>query len=655
VPGMIRALLWKEWREQRGVVAAGLILVVLAPLGTFAWSASRSNPLSGDDHNQLLGLFFVLFLWPLFAAACGAGTVANEHATGSLGYLLSRPIARWKIIGGKTVTALFSWIVIVGGSLAAMLVVASLTGSGTTRWFHKATQDVDNVGVVVLAVAASLLIFACAMYFSNVMRRTMTVAAAAIVAALALMTLVGFYLMRLDPSVAMDPGILGWQVIAFSAIFAVGAGYLFSSGELLRGAVAKRRALGIAAVLLILPVTVALIGGWRAVRFDIDSAVMYGMHVTPSGESVLLEMTNAAGRSPQVWSFPVNGEEPTSLTPRWSMSPHITADGRHVLFANALNRYGFWTQKLRIGEVTIDGKERRWLPGTPGLNLNGAYGGSLSPDGQWILLGNVAAFSVSLIERDSGERLDHDLSRHGFRWGYPVGWTSDSSAVLLITTLRKLPGSSTEETGRCLVRIDVRSGEMTVLHNAGSAELLSGRWIGSNTGPGGLVGNAIPLLVAEDLDADAKKYRFLLVDSDDGATEQLFDAPCGGHFALDEAKTTMAYHVCLSDEREGQQTLLLRRLDDGSTQSWGTVGGPIGSLMLSPDGKRLVVARQNQSWIVVREDGSQKEIKSDKGWPSGWTADGRLLETTWDGEVRELRVRDLVTGELNVLFPRGES
>ncbi|MDH3786443.1 MAG: hypothetical protein OEV00_14105, partial [Acidobacteriota bacterium] len=62
---MIRALLWKEWREQRGVVAAGLILVVLAPLGTFAWSASRSNPLSGDDHNQLLGLFFVLFLWPL--------------------------------------------------------------------------------------------------------------------------------------------------------------------------------------------------------------------------------------------------------------------------------------------------------------------------------------------------------------------------------------------------------------------------------------------------------------------------------------------------------------------------------------------------------------------------------------------------------------
>jgi hypothetical protein len=73
---MFAALLWKEWREQRGVIWAGLALSLILPM---VIRSSIGVIGAGEDaiiFAQLVALGAMLFAWPLFAAL----TAASAHA-----------------------------------------------------------------------------------------------------------------------------------------------------------------------------------------------------------------------------------------------------------------------------------------------------------------------------------------------------------------------------------------------------------------------------------------------------------------------------------------------------------------------------------------------------------------------------------------------
>ncbi len=87
---MIKSLLWKEWRETRlFFVLMVLIVLIFSPL------------LDGMDYvkETKAGAFAILYIltWVFFTVLMAAGQFAGEGESGTLDFLLSRPIHRLKI------------------------------------------------------------------------------------------------------------------------------------------------------------------------------------------------------------------------------------------------------------------------------------------------------------------------------------------------------------------------------------------------------------------------------------------------------------------------------------------------------------------------------------------------------------------------------
>ena len=122
---MHRALMWKEWREQRAVMFAGLLVTILMPLFLFAGMSLRPRPVDLGSLSEALPGLYVILLWPLFVAAAGAGTVASEIGDGTLGFLLSRPVSRVRV-----------WVVkvLVAAATFSVVAVSSVAGWNVSRW-----------------------------------------------------------------------------------------------------------------------------------------------------------------------------------------------------------------------------------------------------------------------------------------------------------------------------------------------------------------------------------------------------------------------------------------------------------------------------------------------------------------------------------------
>lgn len=655
---MIRALLWKEWREQRGVMGAGLLLVVLAPLGLAAWSATRTIPITADDVNQLLGLLYALFLWPLFAAACGAGTVANEHARSSLGFLLSRPMSRWKIIGSKLFVAFLCWSAIVAGSMVILFAEALINNHSIRQYLLRGIDEFRLTGVAILLLSGSCLIFACAALLSNVMRRTMTVAVSAIVVALALISLSAVYLFYLDPMIIVELARLGWLTAAFAAIFVAGSAYIFMNGEMLRGSAVRRQLLPMGVGLLIVPVLVWFVG-WRAISFDIDHSVMRRATMLPDGDRVIMELTNQGRRSNQIWSLPLDGGSPIQLTPRLSYSPQIFADGGRVLFTNGLNSRGFSSRNMRFGEVNADGSGLRWIKTDTSMPFGEIYGCMVSPDGEWFALQQSGRLGITVVSRRTGESRTHKLDVVSRNWLHPIAWTEDSTGLLLLTTIHRTPRHSgkTILPGNSLIRVDIETGGMDVLYSAGDDRLIAALWIGTGLGSGGLINGNVPLLRNQREDGVPVRSRLLLIHSQTAEVQQIMDAPCGGHFAVNAKLDRLVFEVCNEKGAEHPDSQI-RSFDlyTGSTSVLTNLGKTsINKLWLNPAGDRVIVKFYNflNASLLVDKDGSVSALK-DGGRPIGWAADGRLIET-FGSPFRSIRSRDLDSGVTEILFPRGKS
>lgn len=112
---MIRQLFWKEWREQRWKIAFGcIVLMGFCAIGL-------QSRIFADRMTFGVAIIAGTFLMPLVMAM---GVVGSERASGSLDYLLTLPIAPWRILAVKMAVGLCAcWLPLLG-ALAVSLFMA---------------------------------------------------------------------------------------------------------------------------------------------------------------------------------------------------------------------------------------------------------------------------------------------------------------------------------------------------------------------------------------------------------------------------------------------------------------------------------------------------------------------------------------------------
>ena len=249
---MLRALVWKEWRQQRSIVGVGAGLGFILPVIVYLVGRTASNRMQPIDFAELVPFLMAVFVWPLFAAIVGATTNADEKTDASLCFLLSRPVTRARVWGVKVITAAAALGLVVMVSLAIAQLVHF---SYLDRWFRfpfpsdpVATSTLPMAAMQALAIGMLFLPFAAAVFLSLFVRQAIAVAAGGVVVAGLLVT-VGLSLQSvLSASPRSGDGgetFLFGYMVSLSAALLAGSYYVFSAGDgLIRGDV--RRPLGVA-------------------------------------------------------------------------------------------------------------------------------------------------------------------------------------------------------------------------------------------------------------------------------------------------------------------------------------------------------------------------------------------------------------------------
>jgi ABC-type transport system involved in multi-copper enzyme maturation permease subunit len=123
---MLRALLWKEWRQLRALRLAGLALGLVLPIAFLAGaSAARRGfapfgRVGGDSTRtillELLPATLAFGLWPLTALLVAAQAFAGDRAAGVEAFLLERPVSRRRTWLARLFTSLGSTLAIAAGT-----------------------------------------------------------------------------------------------------------------------------------------------------------------------------------------------------------------------------------------------------------------------------------------------------------------------------------------------------------------------------------------------------------------------------------------------------------------------------------------------------------------------------------------------------------
>lgn len=105
---MIRALIWKEYRELRWTLFGYVSMVFLFKLGLNLLQYERIESGTGSYWSNSVLLMFSV---PLFALFIGASTFAHEEGNKTLAFLLTKPISRSSLFILKTLVSLAFMIV----------------------------------------------------------------------------------------------------------------------------------------------------------------------------------------------------------------------------------------------------------------------------------------------------------------------------------------------------------------------------------------------------------------------------------------------------------------------------------------------------------------------------------------------------------------
>ncbi|MFQ5743863.1 MAG: ABC transporter permease subunit, partial [Acidobacteriota bacterium] len=235
---MLKALAWKEWREQRPLMLTGMALCVAMPFFLAAGMSVVETRQGFRGLAEMLSLTLALVIWPLFAAAAGATTISTEIDDGTLRFLLSRPVSRRAVWAIKVLMASVSAFAVVAFSLLVVeafnfwafggVDVERFSLDRVLRHFGPSPFDLVNVASV------SLLLFACAVFFSTFLAGPLTAAAAGLALSLTILTGIFVLWSRFSLVPRFEPQWLATAIALTALLILMASLVLFARAELFR-------------------------------------------------------------------------------------------------------------------------------------------------------------------------------------------------------------------------------------------------------------------------------------------------------------------------------------------------------------------------------------------------------------------------------------
>jgi len=367
---MLRALAWKEWREQRSLVLAGTALAIVLPVLLFMVATVSLPRFSGRGLADVTALAFALMLWPMFVSAAGAGTFANESTGRTFGFLMSRPVSRGTIWGAKIVLAAIAGLSVIFASLLVTTVVYWLAGipAAADPSLLVLGSVFGATPTLVLGAPSLYLVFAAAVFLSVRVARPF----AAAIGGLAGSAVMLIMLMVLWPRVGLLTSV---QSIWFVAEILVVATLLlalslrrFARAEVNVGGGLARTVATFAGAMLATAALGFVPALYADIFADLDGAVTRNFALSPDGTVAVVTAVSYPASTGSLWRLPdqiaTSGDgaaaaTPIRLTRRVAFSPFFSRDGQRVYYFTARTLGGARGASVDLRTVRIDGSEDR--------------------------------------------------------------------------------------------------------------------------------------------------------------------------------------------------------------------------------------------------------------------------------------------------------
>jgi ABC-type transport system involved in multi-copper enzyme maturation permease subunit len=651
---VLRALAWKEWREQRPLVLAGLGVAALMPFFQAAGASAMSRSIDLASLAEVLPVVFAALLWPIVAAAAGASTVANEIGDRTLEFLLSRPVPRWKLWAVKVLLAAASTLIVVAGSLAIAWSLRLMAGEPSrleTSLTHILQGGRGGLFAVVTFAGGSLLVFAASVFCSTCLSRPLSAAAAGLATSLIVVSAILFVWARLDLQPRLEPQWVGGEMGLAAALILIGSLFLFARGEMLRGRAARRR-IALASGVVLGALALASVPLIHAqVRLSPGGAVLWAPGLSPSGDAAVTTAMREDGNSPQVWLIRTDGTGMARLTGRLAFAPVFSPDGEWIAYVSQRSALGLRADELYVRLVRPDGSGDRLLTRLPPDEIWIPYRSPdlvFSPDGAMVAL--VTDRHVTVTTTGGRELFTTEIQVSPAQIRRQVaGWSKGGREILLLT-------SGWRSRSSCTLRAyDVESGQPRIVYHLEEAWApLPLRW--NATSAEGW--SRVPLTVGSRAPG-AGGRRLELVEIGTGAVETITSAACYGAADLSSDETLLAYAVCPDEEGKGRFEVHRKDLTTGEDLTLATLEGSLPVVSLSPAGDRILVERNaghgsGRSALTIDLRGETTPLP--EGWGSlGWSGARRAVlvdgAALWYGQHSRVAVADAGTGDLRPVYP----
>lgn len=641
---MPSGLVWKEWREQRTVMLAGMGIAVALPFFLMAGASTMGRGIDYADLAAVLPFFHAALIWPLFAAAAAAGTVANEKGEGSLDFLLSRPASRSSIWSVKMAVAAFAALSVIAATLVASLAFAHLVGGDAVDRMVLPVPWGASRGTTsgVVLAATFLLTFGTASFFSTLFQRSLTVTAASIAVSIALVSGMTMILLRANAVPRLEPQFLAAEVALAGLLFLGASWWTFTRGGMLRGGSLRRNAAGTAvltgAVLLGATLPLVQIAG----RIDPDEAVFEDVTMTPDGAAIIAQVHDRASAPTRIWSIPLDRGGMRRLTGRLTLAPEVSPDGGWVSYLSVRGPFGLRGNRRSLRMVRTDGTGDREVlhdvgPGDPFAVRDGT---AFSGDGDRVAIHE--GDRIVVVNLLTGARRDLALQDPLLEEGTALlGWAGEEIVLYPFRTARTATFrimALHAETGA--VRVVIAGDELALWPRA-----LARRPV---------VDGTLALVTYWRGDAEPALYRARLIDIATGNVTPLSEGRCAPRMDLTPA--FVAFSNC--DASEGRSTIRIRDRATGEEVALGEVPGLPRSLAVSPRGDRVLVQTVPEpgpgpgawGWSLQR-DGEPHEFPEGL-LPIGWSGRDRVvLEDRRDRDVVRIAMSRPDGSDMRPIFP----
>ncbi|MCZ6747135.1 MAG: ABC transporter permease, partial [Acidobacteria bacterium] len=360
---MLKALAWKEWREQRPVVLAAFLLTLLLPLLVALGKSMLSGRVDFGAVAYDCTLLYGALLWPLTALLAGAGTISGEAQGGTLPFLFTRPVRRTTIWTVKVAAGVVSLLIVaVASGLFASLLVA-LTGGGTGSFLLGSDFSRLMAGEISYALlyVSLFMVFTSAVFFSTLISKPLLGAGAALALSFGVLVLMVTLQFRLKILLGQEADWILVEVVLLGVLLLVASLFLFARGEMVRGAgrrlghVLMGVAVLLAAALVVLPLVRAF------PRLAPGEARITAAVPSPDGRQLLMAVNGRVSPVGRIWSLNGPDHEFARLTGITSGSPAFTPDGQWVVYLGVETLNG----QMSIRKMRPNGSDDRLLAMMP--------------------------------------------------------------------------------------------------------------------------------------------------------------------------------------------------------------------------------------------------------------------------------------------------